>query len=85
LPYGHQYQYFLNSIRPYKSGFTNRGMLHTRYTCIYDGTYPGTIVKNVYTGDLSYNASQGNYVEKLSSDHICVNTNALNWITCLES
>jgi hypothetical protein len=65
-----------NSIRPYRAGLTNRGMLHTRYKCIYDGTYPGTIVKNVYTGDLTDNASQGNYVEKLSSDHICVNTNA---------
>jgi hypothetical protein len=64
-----------NSRIPYKTVLTNRGMLHTRYKCIYNGTYPGNVVKNVYTGDLTDNASQGNYISQLSSDNLCILNN----------
>ena len=60
------------SISPYNSVLTNRGMLHNRYKCIYDGTYPNTIVKNIYTGDLTDNASQGVYIDKLGPSNLCL-------------
>ncbi len=57
---------------PYKSVLTTRGMLHTRFKCIYDGTYPNNVVKNVYTGDMVDNVSQGVYLEKKDSANMCV-------------
>lgn len=61
-------------IKP--SVVSTQGMLHSKYKCIYNGTYPNTIVKNVYTGNLTDNSSQGNYINKLQSS--VVNTLDVN-------
>lgn len=61
---------------PHKTVLSNTGMLHTRYKCIYDGTYPGTVVKNIYTGQLTDNASQGNYIDKVKSTNSCIKVDA---------
>ena len=60
-----------DSISPQRSVLTNRGMLHERFKCIYNGTYPSNVVKNVYTGDLTDNASQGVYIDKLGPTNSC--------------
>ena len=61
-----------HSEAPYKTSLTTRGMLHTNYKCIYNGTYPKYIVKNIYTGNLTDNASQAVYIEKLTEASSCV-------------
>jgi hypothetical protein len=61
-----------HSLIPQKTVLTNRGMLHTRYKCIYNGTYPGNVVKNIYTGLVTDNSSQGIYIDKKTSDSACV-------------
>lgn len=63
-----------HSIIPQKTVLTNRGMLHTRYKCIYNGTYPNNVVKNVYTGNLTDNASDGVYISDKLSSNLCTRT-----------
>jgi hypothetical protein len=60
------------SIVPQNTVLTTRGMLEQRYACIYNGTYPNNVVKNVYTGDLTDNASQGVYIDKVVSSNSCI-------------
>lgn len=48
------------------------GMLQKRYRCIYNGTYPTNVVKNIYTGNLTDNKSQGVYIRNLESSRLCV-------------
>jgi hypothetical protein len=74
-----------NSIIPYRSVLTTRGMLHTRYKCIYNGTYPGNVVKNVYNGNITDNASQSTYIEKLSSDNTNLNPEPQGVVTDSET
>jgi len=54
------------SIYPYPSVLSTYGMLQKRYICCPD------IVKNVYTGNLTDNASQGLYIRNIESANICV-------------
>lgn len=56
-------------IKP--SVLSTPGMLRTRYRWLYNGVYPNWIVKNVYTGNMTQNSSEGLYVDKLASDHTC--------------
>jgi hypothetical protein len=62
---GTQYKYVKPSV------LSTRGMLHTRYKWAYNGSYPNYWVKNVYTGDLVDNASQGVYLYNKTSSNSC--------------
>jgi hypothetical protein len=62
------------SIAPQNTVLTTYGMLQNRYRCIYNGTYPTNVVKNVYTGDMTDNSSQGVYIDKVVSANSCVRT-----------
>jgi len=63
---GQQAEYIKPSV------LSNAGMLRTRYRWLFNGVYPNWIVKNIYTGNLTENASQGNYIDTLSSKSDCV-------------
>ena len=54
------------------SVLTTVGMLQKRYTCIYNGTYPTNVVKNIYTGNLTDNKSQGVYIRNIESANVCL-------------
>jgi hypothetical protein len=55
------------------SVLTTYGMLHKRYSCLYNGVYPNYVVKNVFTGNLTDNKSQGIYIRDVESANLCVN------------
>jgi hypothetical protein len=57
-------------IKP--SVLSTPGMLRTRYRWLYNGVYPNWIVKNIYTGNMTANASEGLYIDRLSSANDCV-------------
>jgi len=58
---GDQYQYVKPSV------LSERGMLRKKYRYLYNGQYPNYFVKDVYTGDMTDNASQGVYISNVSA------------------
>lgn len=62
---GTQYQY----IKP--STLSTRGMLEQKYRYLYNGQYPNYWVQPVYTGNQTDSASQGNYIDHLTSKNTC--------------
>lgn len=54
------------------SVLSTRGMLEKKLQCIMNGQYPTNVVKNIVTGNLTDNRSQGNYLRRLSSANACV-------------
>jgi hypothetical protein len=64
---GDQYQYVKPSV------LSERGMLRKKYRYLYNGQYPNYSVKDVFTGDMTDNASQSVYISKVSAAN-CINT-----------
>lgn len=62
---GTQYKYIKPSV------LSNRGMLRTKYKWAYNGKFPNYWVKNVYSGPLVDNASQGVYINSKISANLC--------------
>ena len=60
------------TILPQPSVVSTYGMLRQKYKCIYNGVYPNNVVKNIYSGDLTDNASQGIYIEKIIPSNMCI-------------
>lgn len=58
---GDQYLYVKPSV------LSEPGMLRKKFRYIYNGQYPNYIVKDVFTGNKTDNASQGVYLSKLSA------------------
>jgi len=57
----------------YSSVLSTYGMLQKRYgCCIYNGKYPTKVVKNIFTGNLTDNKSQGVYIRNIESSKLCV-------------
>lgn len=57
----------------YPTVLTTYGMLQKRYgCCIYNGKYPTNVVKNIFTGNLTDNKSQGVYIRNIESANLCV-------------
>jgi len=71
----------------YPSVLTTYGMLQKRYDCIYNGTYPTNVVKNIFTGNLTDNKSQGVYIRNIESATLCVSdiNNTEKYITTCNS
>lgn len=56
----------------YQTVLTTYGMLQKRYgCCIYNGKYPTKVVKNIFTGNLTDNKSQGVYIRNIESSNLC--------------
>ena len=62
---GNQWEYNKPSV------LSNAGMLSTRFKWAYNGKYPAYVVKNMYTGNLTQNASEGVYIDRLASANTC--------------
>lgn len=62
---GTQYKYVKPSV------LSNRGMLRTKYKWAYNGQFPNYWVKNVYSGPIVENASQGVYINSKTSANLC--------------
>jgi hypothetical protein len=62
---GTQYKYVKPSV------LSTRGMLRTKYKWAYNGEFPNYWVKNIYTGPLLYNSSQGVYINSKTSANMC--------------
>lgn len=63
---GDQYKYIKPAV------LSQYGMLQKKYRYLYHGQYPNYIVKDVFTGDKTDNASQGVYISKVSAANTCV-------------
>lgn len=77
---GNQWEYNKPTV------LTNAGMLRTRFKWAYNGKYPAYVVKNMYTGNLIQNSSEGVYIDKLASANTCnldVNNQAKYEATCI--
>jgi len=62
---GNQFEYNKPTV------LSNSGMLRTRFKWTYNGKYPANVVKNMYTGNLIENSSEGVYIGKLASSNTC--------------
>lgn len=62
---GTQYKYVKSSV------LSSGGMLRTKYRWAYNGEFPNYWVKNIYTGPLVDNASQGVYINSKTSANMC--------------
>lgn len=70
------------------SVLSTAGMLRTRFKWLYGGKYPNYIVKDMYTGNLTQNASEGVYLANLASASTCtldVNNQAKYAATCINN
>jgi hypothetical protein len=79
---GNQWQFNKPSV------LSTAGMLRTRFKWAYNGKYPAYVVKNMYTGNLVQNASEGVYIGKLASASTCnldVNNQAKYSADCINN
>jgi hypothetical protein len=70
------------------SVLSTAGMLRTRFKWLYYGKYPNYVVKDMYTGNLTDNASEGVYTAKLASASTCtldVNNQAKYAANCINN
>jgi hypothetical protein len=63
---GDQYMYVKPPV------LSQYGMLRKKYRYLYNGQYPNYIVKDVFSGNKTDNASQGVYLSKVSAANTCV-------------
>jgi len=71
----------------YPTVLSTYGMLQKRNRCLYNGTYPCRVVKNIFTGNLTDNKSQGVYIRNIESANLCVSdiNNTEKYITTCNS